>query len=141
MLMPLMTWGQDLESRYREIDNAIAESPRFVAQREAKIAVARRAFEQASGRQKYDESYRLFELYRPFVSDSAIYFLRQCIDLAEQMGDMSAAVQCQAQLAIRSTNIGLYDEALNILDSILIPQTTNTPNHQHRSRDLLRGIQ
>ena len=130
MLMPLMTWGQDLESRYREIDNAIAESPRFVAQREAKIAVARRAFEQASGRQKYDESYRLFELYRPFVSDSAIYFLRQCIDLAEQMGDMSAAVQCQAQLAIRSTNIGLYDEALNILDSILIPQTTNPPNLQ-----------
>ena len=119
-----------MESRYREIDNAIAESPRFVAQREAKIAVARRAFEQASGRQKYDESYRLFELYRPFVSDSAIYFLRQCIDLAEQMGDMSAAIQCQAQLAIRSTNIGLYDEALNILDSIPITQTTKQPISQ-----------
>ena len=108
----------DLESRCQEIDKAIAESPRYVAQREAKIAVARRAFEKSSGRQKYDESYRLYELYRPFVSDSAIFFLRQCIELAEQQGDHSSAIRCQAQLAIRCTNIGMYDEALNILESI-----------------------
>ena len=120
MLLPSIGWGQetDMESRFKEIDQAIKESPQYVAQREAKIAVARRAFEQSNGSQKYEEGYRLFELYRPFVSDSAIYFLHQCIDLAEQSGDRSAAVQCRAQLAIRCTNIGLYDEALNILDSI-----------------------
>ena len=120
MLLPSIGWGQetDMESRFKEIDQAIKESPQYVAQREAKIAVARRAFEQSNGSQKYEEGYRLFELYRPFVSDSAIYFLHQCIDLAEQAGDRSAAVQCRAQLAIRCTNIGLYDEALNILDSI-----------------------
>jgi len=129
MFMPFVAWGQDLESRFRQIDKAIAESPSYVAQREAKIAVARRAFEQASGRQKYEESYRLFELYRPFVSDSAIYFLRQCIDLAEQQGDVSAVVQCQAQLAIRSTNIGHYDEALNILDSIRISNLSPLTSH------------
>ena len=120
ILFPMMSRGQetDIESRFKEIDQAIKESPQYVAQREAKIAVARRTFEQSSGHQKYEEGYRLFELYRPFVSDSAIYFLHQCIDLAEQAGDRSAAVQCRAQLAIRCTNIGLYDEALNILDSI-----------------------
>ena len=121
ILLPTAVQSQEaanFESRLRQIDEAIAESPRFVAQREAKIASARHAFEQASGKQKYEEGYRLYELYRPFVSDSAIYFLRQCIMLAEQQGDYSAVVRCRSQLAIRCTNIGMYDEALNILDSI-----------------------
>ena len=108
----------DLVSRYKQIDEAIAESPRYVAQREAKITAARHAYEQASGQQKYEEGYRLFELYRPLVSDSAIYFLRECIALAEEQGNHAASVRCRSQLAIRCSNIGLYDEALNILDSI-----------------------
>ena len=121
LLLPIFVQAQehvDLDSRFRQIDEAIAESPRFVAQREAKIASARHAFEQTSGQQKYEEGFRLYELYRPFVSDSAIYFLRQCITLAEQQGDHAASVRCRSLLAIRCSNIGLYDEALNILDSI-----------------------
>ena len=116
-------WAQtpDIESCYKQIDQAIAESPRYVAQREAKITSARHAFERTTGRQKYEEGYRLYELYRPFVSDSAIWFIRQCIMLAEQLGDQSASVRCRSQLAIRCTNIGMYDEALNILDSIRLP--------------------
>ena len=110
----------DLVSRYKQIDEAIAESPRYVAQREARITAARHAFEQASGQQKYEEGYRLFELYRPLVSDSAIYFLRECIALAEEQGNHATSVRCRSQLAIRCSNIGLYDEALNILDSIRI---------------------
>ena len=109
-----------MESRYRQIDEAIAQSPQYVAQREAKITTARRAFETASGQQKYDEGLRLYELYRPFVSDSAIYFLRQCISLAEEAGNASNEVRCRSLLAIRCANIGLYDEALNILDAIKI---------------------
>ncbi len=121
LLLPVIGQAQenvDFASRLRQIDEAIAESPRFVAQREAKIASARHAYEQADGRQKYEEAYRLYELYRPFVSDSAIYFLRQCIMMAEQQGDHAASVRCRSLLAIRCSNIGLYDEALNILDSI-----------------------
>ena len=118
---------KDINSRYRQIDQAIAEFPRYVAQREARITAARNAFEQASGQQKYEEGYRLFELYRPFVSDSAIYFLRQCIALAEGLGDHNASVRCRSQLAIRCSNIGLYDEALNILDSIRLGNGLDRP--------------
>ena len=123
LFLSVALWAQtpDIESRYKEIDQAIAESPHYVAQREAKITSARHAFEHATGRQKYEEGYKLYELYRPFVSDSAIWFIRQCITLAEQLGDLSASVRCKSQLAIRCTNIGMYDEALNILDSIRLP--------------------
>jgi hypothetical protein len=120
LLLPTVLCAQqvDIESRYKQIDEAIAESPRYVAQREAKITAARNAYEQTNGQQKYEESYRLYELYRPFVSDSAIYFLRQCITLAEELGDHNSSVRCRSLLAIRCSNTGLYDEALNILDSI-----------------------
>ena len=120
LLLPIVLCAQqvDIESRYKQIDEAIAESPRYVAQREAKITAARNAYEQTNGQQKYEESYRLYELYRPFVSDSAIYFLRQCITLAEELGDHNSSVRCRSLLAIRCSNTGLYDEALNILDSI-----------------------
>ncbi len=111
---------EDMSGRYAEIDAAIAESPKYVIQRENMITKARHALKQAHGYQKYEESFRLYDLYRPFVSDSAIYFLRQCVELAEQKGEKSAAVRCWALLATRCTNIGLYDEALNILDSIQI---------------------
>ena len=123
LLLSVSLWaqGQDIESRYKQIDQAIAESPRYVAQREAKITSARHAFEQTTGRQKFEEGYRLYELYRPLESDSAIWFIRQCVTLAEQLGDFSASVRCRAQLAIRCTNIGMYDEALSILDSIRLP--------------------
>ena len=120
LLLPIVLCAQqvDIESRYKQIDEAIAESPRYVAQREAKITAARNAYEQTNGQQKYEESYRLYELYRPFVSDSAIYFLRQCITLAEELGNHNSSVRCRSLLAIRCSNTGLYDEALNILDSI-----------------------
>ena len=120
MLLPTAAAAQqrDVEALCRQIDEAIAQSPRYVAQREAKIAAARHAYERATGRQKYEESFRLYELYRPFVSDSAIYFLQECISLAGQQGDEAGAVRCRSLLAIRCSNIGLYDEALCILDSI-----------------------
>jgi hypothetical protein len=121
LIANLLALGQgrtDLEALYRQIDEAIAESPRYVAQREARITSARRAYELADDQQKYEAGFRLYELYRPFVSDSAIFFLRECIDLAEQQGDHAASVRCRSLLAIRCSNIGLYDEALNILDSI-----------------------
>ena len=59
-LFPMVLCAQqvDLESRYRQIDEAIAESPHYVAQREAKITAARNAFEQTSGKQKYEEGYQ-----------------------------------------------------------------------------------
>jgi len=126
--MTAALWAQspDLSTRYEAIDEAIAESPRYIAQREQSIATARHAFEHASGHQKYEEAFRLYELYRPFVSDSAIYFLRQCIDIAEQTGDADASVSCRSLLAIRCSNIGLYDEALNILDAIRIDSQTDS---------------
>ena len=111
--------AQAADDIYRKIDEAIANSQEYVARHELKIGEARHALQvenTATGR--FQGNFRLYELYKPFVSDSAMFFLRQCIQLADSMGDRSSSVRCRSLLAIRCSNIGMYDEALNILDSI-----------------------
>lgn len=119
-LFTLSAFGRsDLTAYCQQIDEAIAHSQDYVAAHEQKIGKTRHALAMETTPQgKYRQNFRLYELYKPFVSDSAMYFLRQCISLADGMGDLSSAVRCRSLLAIRCSNIGMYDEALNILDSI-----------------------
>jgi DNA-binding CsgD family transcriptional regulator len=107
------------EDAYRLIDDAIARSPEYVARYEVKIGEVRHALSvEGTPQGRFQRNFRLYELYKPFVSDSAMFFLRECIQLADGMGDRSSSVRCRSLLAIRCSNIGMYDEALNILDSI-----------------------
>ena len=113
------TQGVHAADVYQKIDEAIARSPEYVARHELKIGEVRRALgAETTPSGRFQQNFRLYELYKPFVSDSAMYFLRQCIQLADGMGDHSSSVRCRSLLAIRCSNIGMYDEALSILDSI-----------------------
>ena len=109
----------DITAYCQQVDEAIAHSADYIAAHEQRIGEARRALElETTPTGKYQHNFRLYELYKAFVSDSAMYFLHQCIALSDEMGDASAAVRCRSLLAIRCANTGMYDEALNILDSI-----------------------
>ena len=105
----------------KQVDDAIVHSADYVAAHEKKIAEAKHALDfETSTKGKYQINYKLYELYKSFVSDSAIYYLSRCITLADGIGDASGAVKCRSLMAIRCSNIGMYDEALNILDSIQV---------------------
>ena len=109
----------DITAYCRLVDEAIAHSADYIAAQEQRIGEARRALElETTPTGKFQRNYRLYELYKAFVSDSAMYFLHQCTALADATSDVSAGVRCRSLLAIRCANIGMYDEALNILDSI-----------------------
>ena len=119
----------DLTTYCRQVDDAIAHSADYVAAHEQRIGEERRALElETTPTGKYQRNFRLYELYKAFVSDSAMYFLHQCISLADATGDVSAAARCRSLLAIRCSNIGMYDEALNILDSLNSKLSTLNPH-------------
>ena len=130
---------RDIQKYCRQIDEAIAHSADYVAAHEQRIGEERRALElETTPTGKYQRNFRLYELYKAFVSDSAMYFLHQCISLADATGDVSAAARCRSLLAIRCSNIGMYDEALNILDSIKIANSKlSTLNSQPSNIDSL----
>ena len=110
---------QNITEYCKQVDDAIAHSADYVAAHEKKIGEAKHALNfETTTKGKYQINYQLYELYKSFVSDSAMYFLGRCIALADGMGDASSAVKCRSLMAIRCSNIGMYDEALNIMDSI-----------------------
>ena len=76
----VMAGDKKVEEYCRLIDDAIAHSADYVAAHEQRISEARRALGlETTQMGRYQRNFRLYELYKPFVSDSAMFFLHQCI--------------------------------------------------------------
>lgn len=109
----------DLEEAYRSLDEAIAQSDRYVAQREDRIRQLKSALEVTRDpAAQYDLCHRLYEQYKPYMNDSAIFYIDRCITLAEGLGDRVHAEECQIHLAWQCTESGMYYEAMDILDAM-----------------------
>ena len=109
----------DLEEAYRSLDEAIAQSDRYVAQREDRIRQLKSALEVTRDpAAQYDLCHRLYEQYKPYMNDSAIFYIDRCITLAEGLGDRIHTEECQIHLAWQCTESGMYYEAMDILDAM-----------------------
>lgn len=116
-----------LDSLYQCLDKEIERFPEYVAMHDKEVALLTNELAQANDDElRYDLSFRLYDKYRPFINDSAIYYLNQCITLAERLQHPSRAGECRSLLALRCSNAGMYDEALEILQQI---QPTTLDQH------------
>ena len=122
----------DLEQEYRKLDQAIEKTDIYVRERENHI----QAYKTARGatndtRVQYDLNRNLYDLYRPYMSDSAIHYISRCIMLAERMNDPIRADECRLLLANQCTESGMYHEAMDVLNSI-DEQRINDANNRRR---------
>lgn len=109
----------NLEEYYRSLDEAIAQSDRYVSVREDSITRLRSALQVTRDpAAQYDLCHRLYEQYKPYINDSAIHYIDRCIALAEGLGDRVHVEECQIQLAWQCSESGMYHEAMDILDGI-----------------------
>ena len=109
----------NLDSLYAALDEAIAQYPVYVARHEKRLSDLRAEYLRAGGDSaRYSLLFKMYEGYKAFVNDSAIYYLNRCIRLADSLADRSAAVKCRSLLALRCSNTGMYDEAQRILSGI-----------------------
>ena len=123
--------GIDLVQVYQQLDEAIKHTEQYTQEREQRITKHRTALEvtkDPAGR--YELCHRLYEEFQPYMNDSAIYYIDQCIALAEKMGDHIRAEQCQLQLAFQCTESGMYNEAMDILRAIDVTQISDAKNRQ-----------
>lgn len=117
------TYDAVTDSLIHVIDDEIAHSDDYVAQREARINTLRSALNKTDNPYSaYELSFNLYEEYRPFVNDSAIYFLNRCIDYAIKLQQPAKANLCRSLLALRCSNTGMYDESLYILSNINVDE-------------------
>ena len=109
----------DLEQEYTRLDQAIKNTDRYVAEREGRIHKYRTALGVTTDSKVQFELCRfLYDEYRPYMSDSAIYYIGRCITLAQRLGDPIRADECRILLAHQCTESGMYHEAMDILNAI-----------------------
>lgn len=102
-----------------QVDEAVNRSDEYIAQKEKRITLLRmqlRQIRDADG--EYQTAFRLYEEYKPFINDSAIFYLNRCIALATASGNRERVGLCRSLLALRCSNTGMYNEALTILGQV-----------------------
>lgn len=113
------------------IDDAVEHHDVYVGQRRTRIETLRKELAKAqSDEARYEISFSLFEEYKPFVKDSAIIYLDNCIASARCMSDSSQVAICLAHKAYMCSNTGAYVESLDILKSL--DPSGLTPEAQQR---------
>ena len=109
----------DFQSLLRQIDEAIEQSPQVVAKYEQQIDEARQQYRQArQPEEKYLLSFKLYEQYKSFMNDSAVYYLDEAQRWAKQQGRVAQVGNCLALKAFQCSTVGYYNEALAFLRQI-----------------------
>ena len=108
-----------LTELYQQIDEAIEQSPKFVADYEAQISRARTVYlQERNAERRMEQAKDLYELYRAYNNDSALAYIQQHIALADSLGHTEEADHGRALLAFQCSTVGPYTEALRILQPI-----------------------
>ncbi len=130
----------DLEQEYKKLDHAIENTDRYVQQRENRIRKYRTALGVTDDyKVQYEMCRYLYDEYRPYMSDSAIHYIGRCIQLAGRLNDRIRADECRILLAYQCTESGMYQEAMDILNSI-DAQGINDANNERRYYNALAHL-
>ena len=119
----------DLEQEYRQLDKAIEQTDQYVQIRENAIREAMKILTSSEDDKiHYEMCHRLYNQYKPYINDSAIYYIDRCITLAERLGNRNQVDECKIQLAWQCTESGMYHEAMDILNNIDVAQISDARN-------------
>ena len=106
----------DLEALYLQLDEAIAQSPQYVADREKQIDNSRQALLVESDQEKkFQIAEKLFTLYKPFRNDSAFRYAELCISLADAIHRPDLVGLYRSRLARQCSNTDMFTESLEQL--------------------------
>ena len=95
----------DLEALYQQIDEAIDNSPVYVAEFEKRLNKQKDLFMQETDTDaKLLNGMILFEMYRSYKNDSALHYIRECITLADSLGHYDIAGQARSKMARQCSN-------------------------------------
>lgn len=109
----------NLDSLYVCLDEAVQQSPRYVAEREGRIAKLTQQLRSCrSDEARYKLCFSLFREYSAYKNDSAVNYLNRCISIAQRMGDKAKEGNAKALLAFQSSTTGDYVESYSLLSKM-----------------------
>ena len=118
-VLPLNAKGDDLQAIFKQIDDAIDHSPEYVAEYEKQIEVKRLQYVKASApEEKYQLAFQLYESYKSFMNDSALYYIDEAEQWAVRLDQPDRVGNCRVLRAFQCSTVGYYSEALTFLKSV-----------------------
>ena len=106
----------DLDALYQQLDDAILQSPKYVAERKQQIAVCRDSlFLEKSTEGRLLMAEKLFWLYEPYKNDSALHYAELCISLADSLHRADLTGRFRSLLAYQCSQTDMYAESLEQL--------------------------
>ena len=121
LLFPLLSCAKkiNLDPMYKGLDNAIAHINYYVSIRQKRIKKLNGRLQKAQSLSERLLIHRdLAYEYIPFINDSAIFHLNQCVNLALAMGHRNQAEEYRSLISLQCSKTGMYQEAFNVLDSV-----------------------
>ena len=117
--LPVVADNDGLQAIYRQIDEAIDHSPEYVAEYEKQIEEKRQEYIGAEmAEDKYQLAFKLYDLYKAFMNDSALYYIDEAEQWAKKQGNAARAGNCRILRAFQCSTVGYYSEALAFLRTI-----------------------
>ena len=109
----------DLKALYQEIDDAISQSPQYVAERERQITTYRDSLQKETNVEKrLLMAENLFRLYESYRNDSALHFVELCINLANYLHRPDLTGRFRSLLAYQCSRTDRHAESLEQLHLI-----------------------
>ena len=109
----------DLQAIYEQIDDAIDHSPEYVADYERQIEDKRLQYVKATApEEKYQLAFELYERYKAFMNDSALYYIDEAEQWAIRQNQWDRAGNCRVLRAFQCSTVGYYSEALAFLKTV-----------------------
>ncbi len=127
-VIPVSASDKETDSLMRVYDELLSKYEIYIVERHDRIDNLK--FEAGkqflTPQQLYSVNQQIYKEYRPYISDSAIVYLKKNIALAEDINNVDLQIESKIQLAYLLASIGLYKESVDLLDEI--SEVHLTPN-------------
>lgn len=111
--------ADNIDVLLKELDKVVRMRDVYAAKREGSLEEIKRSITTStSDAEKYKIYSRLFDEYRSFQSDTAIVYANKKFDIATKLNEEAKLDDSRLNMAEIYSIIGLYKEALDILDDI-----------------------
>lgn len=98
----------------------VAKKEQYVKVRQDRIAEIKKMWNipGINQYQRYNINYKLYDEYKVFLADSAIFYMKKNLNLAETLNDKYLRNQSTVKLAHLYTIAGMYSDAFRLLSSV-----------------------
>ncbi|KGO80228.1 hypothetical protein Q763_11245 [Flavobacterium beibuense F44-8] len=118
--------GQDLSSARQELDNALLQKEHFADIKRKKIAAYKKEITPGLDlKEEYGINEKLYEQYRKFYLDSAIYYINRNISIGNTLNNGYYRDHSSIQLANLYSSKGNFLESQSLLDGVTIAKQPN----------------